>query len=302
MAEGMTEERMRRERRAATARPSRLQAHHAAGAAVFVLAAAPTLIALAWWKLASGALPLGLALPHLALDLRSLALGRVLMGAVLLLDLRERLRDLGAFYTDDSCCPRWIALSGGDPRLRPTDFSFYFATGAPPTVALLLCCSGIAALSLLVGYYTRLSCFLSWLHWRSIEARNGPIHQAGDLLLRLMLWWGLFLPLGAVASVDAALSDAGGGGVSSLAPQLREGMMVVSGLPALGFLLQLGSVYFFTALVKVDCAWSGGFAVELTCRNHRSNKTSALPCVLRQKRVSFGPLCLTRCVSAANET
>ena len=74
------------------------------------------------------------------------------MGAVLLLDLRERLRDLGAFYTDDSCCPRWIALSGGDPRLRPTDFSFYFATGAPPTVALLLCCS-------LIGFALVARCF-----------------------------------------------------------------------------------------------------------------------------------------------
>jgi hypothetical protein len=222
---------------------------------VFAAATIPTLLALGCWALV-GTEPLGEALPHLALDLRSLALGRVLMGVVLLLDLRERLRDLNVFYTDDSCLPRHIALGGADPRLRPTDFSFYFATGAAPTVALLFCCSAAFAVSLMVGYHTRLSCFLSWLHWRSIEARNGPIHQAGDLVLRLMLWWGLFLPLGAVASVDAWLTP-------KEYPEL-----FVTGLPVVGFLLQLGSVYFFTALVKVDCAWLSGFAVELTCRNH----------------------------------
>ena len=252
--------RMARERHAATARPARKQAHHAAGALVLGAALLPTLLALllGWLAADAQARPLGEALPHLALDLRSLALGRALMGASLLLDLRERVRDLEAFYSDDGCIPRHVALGGGDPRLRPTDFSFYFATGAPSTVALLLSCSGASAVSLMLGYHTRLSCFLCWLHWRSIEARNGPIHQAGDLLLRLMLWWGLFLPLGELWSLDAYLAA----GTSS------SGAVYITGLPTVGFVLQLGSVYFFTALVKVDVAWSGGSAVELTCRNH----------------------------------
>ena len=236
--------RMAKERHAATARPARKQAHHAAGALILGAAALPTLVALLLHYSGLGAdphQPLRLALPHLALDLRSLALGRALMGLSLLLDLRERLRDLEAFYTDDSCCPRAVTLGGGDPRLRQTDFSFYFATGAPWTVTLLLCCGGASAVSLMLGYNTQLSCFLCWLHWRSIEARNGPIHQAGDLLLRLMLWWGLFLPLGALWSLDA-----------HLAGEVFGGEISISGLPALGFVLQLGSVYFFTALVKVD--------------------------------------------------
>ena len=253
----ISEKRMQRERLAATARPERKSADHATGAVVFVAATVPTLLAVGLWALV-GTEPLGKALPYLSLDLRSLALGRVLMGAVLLLDLRERVRDLHVFYTDDSCLPRHIALGGGDPRLRQTDVSFYFATGAAPTVALLFCCSAGFAVSLMVGYCTKLSCFLSWLHWRSIEARNGPIHQAGDLLLRLMLWWGLFLPLGAVFSVDAWLM-----------PEEATVHPFVTGLPVVGYMLQLGSVYFFTSLVKVDRSWLGGFAVELTCRNYR---------------------------------
>ena len=100
------------------------------------------------------------------------------------------------------------------------------------------------------------------------------IHQAGDLLLRLLLWWGLFLPLGAVASLDAADTTA----------QPPPTTLTVGGMPVLGLLLQIGSVYFLTvrqqrdfppasplpfslvtygsdgqqAMVKVDTAWPSG--------------------------------------------
>jgi hypothetical protein len=36
-----------------------------------------------------------------------------------------------------------------------------------------------------------------------LKQENGVIHQAGDLLLRLLLWWAMFLPLGACWSVDS---------------------------------------------------------------------------------------------------
>ena len=62
------------------------------------------------------------------------------------------------------------------------------------------------------------------------------IHQAGDLLLRLLLWWVLFLPLGAVASLDAA----------DTAAQPPPATLTVGGMPVLGLLLQIGSVYFLT--------------------------------------------------------
>jgi hypothetical protein len=107
-----------------------------------------------------------------------------------------------------------------------------------------------------------------------LQVRNGPIHQAGDLLLRLLLWWGLFLPLGAVCSVDstwlgqAAFEGSGAaeetGSVSASA--------TTGGLGALGLVLQMGSVYFFTAMVKVDTVWSDGTGADADSSTRREGR------------------------------
>lgn len=190
--------------------------------------------------------------PQVDLDLRSLAVGRMALGAVLLWDLSERMQDVDSFYGDKGCCPRHVVLSGGDPRLRPSDFSIYFAVGSNEMVkAALAIVGGISSCCLLLGYGTRKAAFACWVHWRSIETRNGVIHQAGDLLLRLLLWWAMFLPLGACWSVDS----------NTVFVDAHD--VPCSKLAAFGLLQQMACVYYFTALFKVDPSWTGGGRVDL---------------------------------------
>jgi hypothetical protein len=54
----------------------------------------------------------------------------------------------------------------------------------------------VAATAVALGYYTRLAMFLSWYPVISLHDRNPIILHNGDGVLRLLLFWGMFLPLG----------------------------------------------------------------------------------------------------------
>jgi hypothetical protein len=151
-----------------------------------------------------------------AVDLRALAAFRIGLGTLLIADLLLRSRSLSAFYTDDGVLPR-SALFADYSDVH----SVHALVGEPWAVALLFALTGAVAVALLVGYRTRLATLVSWLLLVSLHARNPMVLNSGDSLLRMLLFWSVFLPLGARWSVDAfrradagtdAESDAAAGG------------------------------------------------------------------------------------------
>jgi len=175
-----------------------------------------------------------------ALDLRALAWLRVGLALVVLTDLALRLRDLTAFYTDAGVLPR-AALLG---IAHNTYFGLHLTAGTGWGVALLAGLLALAALALLVGYHTRTAALAVWLLHMSWRHRNPWISDAGDLELGLILFWCLFLPLGARASVDARRTP------NSLPNRYAS--------PAtLGYLLQLSLIYFMAGFYKLGPIWAG---------------------------------------------
>jgi hypothetical protein len=174
------------------------------------------------------------------IDLRTLALYRVCVALIVLLDLVARARDLTAHYSDEGVLPR-AALLGDIGQWSP---SLHLISGSPRVQALLFVVAGVVALALLVGYRTRLATVLSWLLLLSLQARNPAIMQGGDMLLYLLLFWGMFLPLDARFSVDAALNED-----AQRAPNAFFSM----GTTAL--LVQAMCVYTFGALLKTSPVW-----------------------------------------------
>jgi hypothetical protein len=81
--------------------------------------------------------------------------------------------------------------------------SLHALFGEPWAVASLFAVAGAFALALLVGYRTRIATAVSWLLLLSLHARNPMLLNAGDSLLRMLLFWAVFLPLGARWSADA---------------------------------------------------------------------------------------------------
>jgi hypothetical protein len=188
--------------------------------------------------------PLAALTAPFRLDLRSLALFRIAIGALILIDLAIRSADLEAHYTDAGVLPRDRL---GDPASRAVWFSIYFAAGHTNGAALLFFLHASLAVLLILGLRTRLATILSWIMLVSLHSRNPLVLNAGDTLFRMCLFWSMFLPLGARFSVDARHHST------------RPNDVLSAGTVA--FTLQLCSVYWFSAAWKTGGAWSNGTAL-----------------------------------------
>ncbi|MFC6719520.1 HTTM domain-containing protein [Natrialbaceae archaeon GCM10025810] len=178
-----------------------------------------------------------------AIDLRALAALRIALGVLLLADLALRSRQLVVFYTDDGVLPVDVFHA-----TYPSNFSLHALSGEAWVQALLFLVAGTFALALLLGYRTRIATIASWVLLLSLHARNPMIVNAGDTLLRMLLFWSIFLPLGERWSIDARRID-------------RDRTTVTS-VATMAILLQVLLMYVTNAIHKVrGDLWMEGEAV-----------------------------------------
>ncbi|MFC6765885.1 HTTM domain-containing protein [Natrinema soli] len=177
------------------------------------------------------------------IDLRALAAFRIAVGMLVIIDLLLRSRNLTAFYTDAGVLPLEALFSDYSPV-----YSLHAISGAAWVQALLFLAAGVVGLSLVVGYRTRFATVVSWLLLVSLHVRNPMLLNSGDVLLRMLLFWGVFLPLGERWSIDARRSDRDRSTVASI------GTMAV--------LLQMLLMYVTNAIHKTRSdVWMGGDAL-----------------------------------------
>jgi len=186
------------------------------------------------------------------LDLRSLGLMRIFLGAILLSDLVVRSTYLRTFYTDDGLLPRHALL---DFWHRPTYISLHMISGHWSVQACLFLVGAVAALCFMVGYRTRLAGFISWFLLISLHIRNPLVLNGGDIVLRLLLFWCLFLPLGARFSFDSFIGE-----LEEDRPRKCRDPLFAS-VGSAGFILQLAGLYAVSTLHKIGATWSNGTAV-----------------------------------------
>jgi len=176
-----------------------------------------------------------------ALDVRSLALFRISVALVILMDLYLRAFDLAAHYTDFGLLPRPIAIT---EYATQGLLSLHFLGGGTLSQIGLFFIAACCAAGLLLGYRTRLMTILSWLLLVSLHNRNPMVLDAGDVLLRLLLFWAMFLPLGATYSLDGVLT-----------PPVRAFPERVRSIGTIALILQICFVYWFTVALKHDPVW-----------------------------------------------
>ena len=177
-----------------------------------------------------------------SIDLRTLALVRVLLGILLIADLLIRSGDLSIWLSDSGVFPRNVVLADSAYR-----WSFYFLSGSWLWALTLNIAAGFAALLLIVGYNTRLATFVSLLLLISLHNRAPVLLQGGDNLLLCLVFWSCFLPLGARYSVDAAL-------LRPASPRDESENSYLS-VATVAILLQVMAVYFFSAFLKSSPDW-----------------------------------------------
>jgi uncharacterized membrane protein YphA (DoxX/SURF4 family) len=177
-----------------------------------------------------------------ALDLRSLAMMRMGVALVIIIDLVVRATSLEAHYSNTGVLPLEALFRYA---WNPNYVSLYTMAGSWQLQAIVFLANGVCALCLMAGYRTRLFTFICWVFILSLHNRNPLIQQGGDDLLRLLLFWGLFLPWGYYYSVDAEKFSKKG------LPSNRY----VS-LAGFAYVCQIFYVYFFSALLKSSAEWN----------------------------------------------
>lgn len=177
-------------------------------------------------------------------DLRSLAAMRIATAALVLWDLGQRSVDLAAHYTDSGAVPRAAILAQPD---WPDRLSLHLLGGSTGAQALLFLLAAALAVLLLVGWRTRTVTVASFVLLVSLQTRNPVVLFGGDTMLKMLLFWGIFLPWGRLLSVD-------GRRATSRSGPLPAGVSVCTTGTAAA-MLQIGIVYLFAAAAKTGPEW-----------------------------------------------
>ncbi len=186
--------------------------------------------------------------PIISLDLRSLALLRILMGILIIYDLINRSTDLVAFYTDFGVLPRAELLREvNDPWMA----SIHLLNGTWQVQLFLFFIAGFFGLLVMLGYRTRLVTIISWIFLISLQSRNGLVLSGADQVFRQVMFFAMFLPWGARYSLDSLHS--------------KEQFYLKNSFTSfatIGYIFQIGFLYVFSSYFKTSPAWrSEGTAI-----------------------------------------
>lgn len=175
------------------------------------------------------------------LDMRALSLMRIGIALILLLDLCIRASSLSAHYTGAGVVPFKAVET---VYWFKGYFSLYSFCDEYWYVLILFIVTGVIYLFVLCGYKTWFFTFLAWVMLTSLQNRNTLVLQGGDDELRLLVFWGMFLPWGNFYSFDAKKY--------AFATKHEKYFSVAS----LGYMLCVFSVYFFSGVLKASSEWS----------------------------------------------
>ena len=193
-----------------------------------------------------------------AIDLRTLAVARMAVGALVFVDLANRFPLIPWFYADSGLLPR--VLISLEPFPGPALWS-----GTVAYQQGLLLVGMAAALGVVAGRAARAATFVCWITLLSLWWRNPGFGNAGDLILIQLLFWFMFLPTARVWTL--------GGRREPDAPPRSRVLSVASA----GLVLQMPFVYFFSALQKLaGSGWLEGTVTWYAVSREAASRTFGL--------------------------
>ena len=208
--------------------------------------------------------------PLLELDLRALALFRVLFGLLCVGDLISRVPYIELMYASTGWLPNkdvFASWANGQPH----PFSFLHMLNSPEAIFLFFVFSWVSLAFFIVGYKTKLAQVLSMLCMLSLHNRNELFQNGGDVAHNLWWMWTIVLPLGRRWSVDALIESwrRADPDDHALNHPPEPGLSPYLSLASLGILLNLSVCYFFNAIHKTGHTWMSGDAIAYTLEQDR---------------------------------
>ncbi len=177
-------------------------------------------------------------------DIRKLSIGRIIIGIIISVDIIFRYKNLEAHYTDGGVLP--VSVIKGYYPFYQYYFSIHNLLGNS-CVKLLFFIHIVLAIALILGYYTRLATFFNFIFLLSLHHRNPLILQGGDDLLRITLFYMMFIPWGHYYSIDNLINERN--------KKHHQEVTVNFSWIYLVFLINVAFVYFFSALLKTEPEW-----------------------------------------------
>ena len=184
------------------------------------------------------------------IDLRSLALFRIALAALLLVDLARRAGDFTAFYTEAGVLPV-EALRLLEPRAAWLSLHALVGSSAL-AVAALFALAAVAAVALLLGWRTRVATAVSWYLLASLQMRNPVARLDGRRRAASAV-----LVLGHVPAARRAHVAR-----RRARPALRAAPALHVSAATVALLGQICLVYFATGAQKTGALWEDGTAVR----------------------------------------
>ena len=196
------------------------------------------------------------------MDPRALALFRMGLAVLALVDLARRWPFIPLFYSNEGVLPNHYGLF--EP-INGWSFSLLWSMSKVAEVQAFFVLGGLALIAFLVGYKTRLTGALSAVVMLSVHARNAMLENGGDVVQQIWWLWSLALPLGQRFSVDALLVDLRArpdAGPDDLNARPTADITPVRRVATVAVFVQLALVYAFNALHKTGSTWSDGVAIS----------------------------------------
>lgn len=181
----------------------------------------------------------------LTIDLRILSLLRIFLGLILIWNIAERFHFVEPFYTDNGIVPAFLAK---EATVFPWMYSFYHLSQNSEVQIIWLTLEFISAFCLVLGLKTRFAVIFSWIFLCSAQTRNPLVLFGGDDVLRLVLFWLMFLPLDRFYSFEKKISS------KTLTPDSPYFYSVAN----IGLILQVLLIYFFSGVFKFNSYWLHG--------------------------------------------
>ena len=170
------------------------------------------------------------------LDLRALALFRIWLALIIIIDLTMGALDLRAFFTDAGILPTDLLLANfPGENMR----AFHSISGAYRRQVSLLIVNYVIAFLLLLGWKTRLMHLLARAFFCSLNARNPIINSGADSVMRVLLFWSMFLPTHIRRSVDRK-------------DKPKPASPTFFSRATVGLVVQIASIYVRNYVVKTD--------------------------------------------------
>ena len=194
-------------------------------------------------------------------DVRSLAIFRIAIAVLLICDICDRFPYAEAFYSDDG----FFSIEFSKEE-SPRSWSLNQLNGSVVYQQAILVSLGMAATCLGLGLFTRFATIVCWFLLISIHVRNPMVLIGGDTLMRMVLFWSMFIPLGKVWSLDAFWKARR---QKTLATKSSSSVNDSKYLVSFGtgcLILQLCFMYWFAGIAKLTEHWFDGTAMEYVLR------------------------------------